>query len=677
MKCPDCHSSYIIENGICSCRCGTFPISIILSDLAVKSPLIATELSRFARYHPIFDYQHRIHAILKYLSERSGDYGLLHGVRKLPPEVQSLTLVYGDAEKIQQALTSGEITSKIFSQRFYIIPETIENIVTGLICIHHWSRIPVVLRWMKGGVGLGFSLYCGKYFSDYVYVFQNPFLAINYFVGIHNKELFIPPLIISPDMDFHESVKLFPRRKFVCILSNFAPEKYRHLKSLDVRIVAESAVNNIQYDTTELLLYLNYSKPISEFLLPSVALSANKSIVAKPTSWYFLPSSELALNVGLEIDRVYKRKTAYNYCGKIKTIARTLRFRVKAKQDFYETVKNTCEEAGITFFCAPSIKKSLADLAVALSPDVNTKSYRCYIGKSKIVLPNIVIKKDKIIKTELGIPGEEAYNIRPYKYTDLYGKSLGEFNQILMLFGICYALFRQIYMRQSINIYVLNPWCEVLTQFCNDLSIPVLPAKAFYYKKWPGAYPEFRLETLRTESIKIYSVDEMRAILAAYFSKGLLLGITPTFEPRYEDRRIQGVVCRWLQLCLQKIKTIDRCRNAQYGDLCLDWFAKEFNLTEEAKKYIKMNLKSVVRKPKDSILDPLVMQLVYEGALDKTDLMWIGSKKFKIEVPKINEALRRMDLPPILPGRDGDTVVITLESWSRTPMSLFSSTLLY
>jgi len=597
---------------------------------------------------------------------------ILCRAQKLPPFLQSLTVGVNTPENLGLAINQGDIRNPPDHGFQYLIPETVDTIITGFILVDGKTNSVSQIRPHPIGVGLGHTPKIATYQSGCTFVFQNPILALHFYLNIYILEGIVPPIIISPQMDFHRSWKWLPEKRFVLVVSDYSPERYRQLSVFDPKIVPEAAVQPYLYNTVELLLYKARSVPLNNQLFPSVAISARTSIVAGPHAWYFLPSSEMAVNATVRIDRVFVRKTAYNYIGRVVLGEKTVPFRVNSKKGFYEQIKIACDSESLPFYCAPSIRKSLPDIAIAMSPNVSIRKYSPRIKKRSVVLPNTVITPEKISYTGMAVPGEPGSKICYKVSPELAPRTQGQLNQLSVFFALCCALGRRIYYGRNVNVFVLGEFSPAWKDYFNGLSIKT----SFSGKKnkswWPIVHSKFQLDTVFSKGMNIYFGDTLQALVSMYLSPGILVGITEEMCPPYPEEQLQSALCSWIQFCLKHKTewTNIRKRLSDYFGFYLDNFCRMFKIEEGEKNYLSLNIKKSIRRKKLEFVSAITYQLLQEGDFSKADLLRVDSRQYLVPVKKLNTALRNRGLAEIFWAGQEKTIRITCGPTSQCPLSV-------
>ena len=605
-------------------------------------------------------------------SEMPLDDPILIEAQKLPTDIRRLVVGVNNPSNIDTLIEHGDVLKLSTSDYRHIVPETIDNIITGFLVLNPKTKEVARIRLEPGGLGLGYSLKHSNYASDCFFVFQNPYLGLQLFLKIYLLDGVLAPIVISPSLDFDKAWKWLPSKEFVLVFSDYDLEKKRHLLAFNPKVVSEAAVQPYKYDLIELLLYKNRSKPLNTQLFPSVAINVRTSVVAGPHSWHFLPNSGLALSVNLQIYKVITRKRAYRYIGTIHTQDKQVVFRATSKKEFYPQVKNTCERAGIHFYCCPSIKNNLADIACALSPSLEFKKYKTKLTKDKIFLPNSIITPKKIIHTGLGVPGEAASKVVYRSTPDLTPQTRGQLNQLALFFAICCAVGRAVYYGKRVNVFVIGEYQEHWGKFFKNLSINTPKSSIPWRGWWPAFYPKFELDSVGGKGTKIYFGNELQSLVSLYLEPGILLGVTDEIFPLYPDKWLGSAMCLWLQFCLKHKTewTEIRKKDAAYFDFYLDNFCKMFKIPEEDKNYILLNVKKAIRSKKVEFATAITHQLIQEGELSEKDLTRVSINQFLVPVEKLNAALRKRGLAEIFWENHQGSLRIYSGPVSRCPLNV-------
>jgi len=676
IRCPDCKASFSISDGIASCNCGTRPVNIIVLQLSHRHPEIAHKLQRYEINADWIRYQQRFHEFMKVSSEPDVSNYFLDKLQAVPEHLRPLTFGFNTIQAVNNILSRGNIESREATNNYYIIPETIDNLITGFILIHPIFENISRIVWKEGGLCLGYTANQANYSYNNIFIFQDPLIALRFFFNFLIFENSMPAVMAAPFMDIEHAYKWLPNRELVLILRQYVPDKYRHLKPFKPRIVPESAVNLLSFSKTELLLYLAKSKPLDHELTSSVPLTARTSIIARQNAWYALPSSDQALNVNIQIHRVYKYKQAYRYIGRILSDSIQIPFRITGKHRFYKKIEKLCADAGLSLYCMPSLKANLADVAVALSYPVKTYRYRPRITKEKVVLPNVIVTGRKIKNINMGFKDEPAGRIRLYtKNVSLEPDTQSQLEHLLFLFAFCCALGRKIYLGKATDIAILGEYNRITEAMLKQLSIPVAseaPTKAF----WPVAYKTFSLDILRNKQNKLYFVNELQALVAMYLSTGLIFGLTSSSSQLFSDEAVSSAICLWIQKCLSRRedpKATKKKGNKYYG-IFLDEFSELFQIGKLAKEFIEVNLKSNSKRKQIDIASAVIRELIFEGKLDEKELKRVDVCDYIVPKSKINEILKDLELPQIFCTADPNEVVkVHNSAVFRCPLSAFAS----
>ena len=601
-------------------------------------------------------------------------------LQAVPEDLRPLTLGFNSLQAVHRLLSEGIVEPRKSSDNYYIIPESIDRLITGFVLVHPIFGTTSRISWKDGGVCLGHTARHANYSYNNIFIFQDPLLALRIFFNFLILENSVAAIMASPFMDIESIYEWLPRRELVLVLKQYAPEKYRHLKPLRPKIVSESVVNSVSQSPAELLIYLANAKPLEEELTTSVALTAKTTIVSQHHAWYAMPSTDLALNVNIQIQRIHKYRQTYRYIGRILANNKQIPFKITGKHRFYSEIAELCADAGIALYCMPSLKKHLADVAAALSYPVKTKRYKPRITKNKVVLPNVIITGSRICNTHMGFKDEPAGRVRLYtRKVSLKPTTQGQAEHLLFFFAFCCAIGRYLYLKQKTDIAILGNPGQAAEHILEQLSVPIHDPS---YNEdsgllWPTAYRSFSLSILQNRYSKIYFVNELQALVAMYLSRGLIFGLSDNPAPLFSEKDINSSLCLWIQKCLTRRDdpfAIKRRRNDYYY-IFLKEFAKLFDIGEDAENFILANLKKSSVKQRKNTAAAIIRQLIFEGALPENELRKVDVHEFIVPKARINEILQELGLPPIFLVTEGKKEMFKLHNSTvfRCPLSTFSS----
>ena len=649
-KCEICghslqeHSIYYI------CKCGAYPYDIIYENG-----------SGVSRSFSLSSEQNKLFLLLKTLEDVNSPKEQIIAANVLPYEDRIVTLVTGSEDDIFNALIRNTINK---TGHDFIYPNTIlGTFITGF-----WLKKELNYKYIKihkGGLLFSYTLRENVLFDDYIFVFQNPERALSIISEIYRKTNTYPPVVADPKLNVLDSLEWLPKRKIIVITKTQNIPEDHPIAQINPYVIYEKSVIQTQSAEYRLRAYSELSRRLFKRRATLIGISNRSSIIVKNREWVFARTKLDALNVDIVIRRCIRIGRLLVYLGYVKYDQQQYRFMICGKTDFYNKLSEFCERINIPLYCAPSIKRHLADLAIKRSKIQYLSELKIGLHRhtnpreeDRLRLPNLIITPTRIRnlynkENELSdIPAGILW--KPADITVNKDTTIDELAQLAFIYGIDSLLITNLVKKKPrLNLLVLKTENEIpydTQRILDVLKIYKNTQKIMPF--WPTVVDKFNSDTQHS----ILFVNPIEMSVYSCCTDSIIYIPRKHLGKLLSEEKIVASVILWLQKCIEIVKNdnINKIPK-RLDDLIFNTFKDLYKLDDAQMNVIRKYARRSRKKLQINVFR-LVGTLYNLGYIPESMLV-LKNRRFHIPVAKINKILRMLNFPSILPETTTDKII--------------------
>lgn len=483
---------------------------------------------------------------------------------KLPEDKKFLTAGLGSEESILEAFNSSIINP---TGNDIVIPLTVfGQYYTGFLVIKE-GRIKA--HRIIPDFGYAFShtlLKPDPSFSEHVFVFQNPLLALQLICRYYDVTGIFPPVVAEPQLNIINSLDTFPKAQIIYVVEKLIYRLLPDLYQFGVRICDESVAQTPD-PHLQLKTYISKSTSLSgQFTVP-VSPDLKRRVMVIRNMWVSLPHGSIICNCDVRLIKCYINRNYKLYRGVVRhKTGKKAYFWWDGNRSLLAIVKETCINSGIPFRITPSFEKKFENFVVSRSGSVKTIK-PCAKNKVKpiLTLPEIIITPHGVVPTrnefpEVNYPGVGVTGDGEKKgFQDpLLPQNI---NQIVVFLAVATTICRSVMStnadsKKLVGTFLLGPHSPELVEFLKILGIPQYPPTEPSPNDWPVFYPELP-RTLFTSPFNypyVALVSPLDLAVAMCCRSISVFGITDYWYPIYNPNSLRNNLIAFLQRLLVQHK---------------------------------------------------------------------------------------------------------------------------